>query len=89
MVEDTEVFAMDFSAASPDDFWAATCGWVYRTEDGGEKWTRFREGLLDRRAHAVRMDPRDATRVLVGTTGGIFESRDRGKSLGGSRRTSS
>ncbi len=81
MVEDTEVFAMDFSAASPDEFWAATCGWVYRTEDGGEKWTRFREGLLDRRAHAVRVDPRDASRVLVGTTGGIFESRDRGKSF--------
>ena len=81
MVEDTEVFAMDFSAASPDEFWAATCGWVYRTADGGASWTRYREGLLDRRAHAVRMDPRDAARILAGTTGGIFESRDRGKTF--------
>ena len=81
MVEDTEVFAMDFSADSPGEFWAATCGWVYRTTDGGTSWTRFREGLLDRRAHAVRMDPRDAARILVGTTGGVFESRDRGKSF--------
>ncbi len=81
MVEDTEVFAMDFSAASPDEFWAATCGWVYRTTDGGTRWTRFKEGLLDRRTHVVRMDPRDPSRVLAGTTGGIFESRDRGKSF--------
>lgn len=81
MVEDTEVFAMDFSAASPDEFWAATCGWVYRTADGGTNWTRYKDGLLDRRAHAVRMDPRDADRVLAGTTGGIFESRDRGRSF--------
>ena len=81
MVEDTEVFGMDFSAASPDEFWAATCGWVYRTADGGTSWTRYRDGLLDRRTHVVRMDPRDAARVLAGTTGGIFESRDRGKSF--------
>jgi photosystem II stability/assembly factor-like uncharacterized protein len=81
MVEDTEVFAMDFSAAAPDEFWAATCGWVYRTVDGGTSWTRYRDGLLDRRAHAVRIDPLDPARVLVGTTGGVFESRDRGKSF--------
>lgn len=81
MVEDTEVFAMDFSAASPDEFWAATCGWVYRTADGGTSWTRYKDGLLDRRAHAVRMDPRDPARILAGTTGGVFESRDRGKSF--------
>jgi photosystem II stability/assembly factor-like uncharacterized protein len=81
MVEDTEVFAMDFLAASPDEIWAATCGWVYRTADGGANWTRYKEGLLDRRAHAVRMDPLDPSRILAGTTGGIFESRDRGRTF--------
>jgi photosystem II stability/assembly factor-like uncharacterized protein len=81
MVEDTEVFAMDFSAEAPDEFWAATCGWVYRTTDGGAKWTRYREGLLDRRTQAVRVDPRNPSRILAGTTGGVFESRDRGKSF--------
>jgi photosystem II stability/assembly factor-like uncharacterized protein len=81
MVEDTEVFAMDFPAASPDTFWAATCGWTYRTTDGGASWTRFKEGLLDRRTQAVRVDPRDPARVLAGTTGGVFESRDGGKNF--------
>ncbi|HTS03238.1 MAG TPA: hypothetical protein VMN04_11985 [Thermoanaerobaculia bacterium] len=81
MVEDTEVFAMEFSPASPDEFWAATCGWVYRTADGGANWTRYRDGLLDRRVQAVRLDPRDSSRVLAGTTGGLFESRDRGKTF--------
>ncbi len=81
MVEDTEVFALDFSADDPGDFWAATCGWVYRTTDDGANWTRYREGLSDRRTQAVRVDPRDPNRILAGTTGGLFESRDRGKSF--------
>src|SRR5512140_738264 len=81
MVEDTEVFAIDFSPEDPNDFWAATCGWVYRTTDGAANWTRFREGLADRRSQAVRVDPRDPNRILVGTTGGLFESRDRGKTF--------
>ena len=81
MIEDTEVFALDFSPASPDDTWAATCGWVYRTTNGGESWTRYKEGLLDRRTHAVRVDPKEPSRVLAGTTGGLFESRDAGRSF--------
>jgi photosystem II stability/assembly factor-like uncharacterized protein len=81
MVEDTEVFAIDFSQDDPNDFWAATCGWVYRTTDGAANWMRYREGLVDRRSQAVRMDPRDPNRILVGTTGGLFETRDRGKTF--------
>src|ERR1035441_10122511 len=76
MVEDTEVFGIDFSTGDPNDFWAATCGWVYRRTDGGASWTRYREGLTDRRTQAVRVDPRDPNRILAGTTGGLFESRD-------------
>jgi len=81
MVEDTEVFDLEFAPGAPDEFWAATCGWVYRTTDGGASWVRYREGLSDRRTHVVRIDPRDPDRVLAGTTGGLFESRDRGKSF--------
>jgi photosystem II stability/assembly factor-like uncharacterized protein len=81
MVEDTQVFALDFSTDDPGDVWAATCGWVYRTTDDGASWTRYREGLSDRRTQAVRVDPRDPNRILAGTTGGLFESRDRGKSF--------
>ncbi|HMA28232.1 MAG TPA: hypothetical protein VKS23_00085, partial [Thermoanaerobaculia bacterium] len=81
MVEDTEVFGIDFSRDDPNDFWAATCGWVYRTTDGGASWKRYREGLTDRRTHVVRVDPRDPNRILAGTTGGLFESRDRGKTF--------
>ncbi len=81
MVEDTQVFWIDFSPADANDAWAATCGWVYRTMDGGANWTRYREGLADRRTHVVRRDPAVAARVLAGTTGGLFESRDEGKSF--------
>ncbi len=78
MVEDTEVFDIDFSPEDPLDFWAATCGWVYRTSDAGERWVRHKEGLTDRRTHAVRRDPRLPSRILAGTTGGLFESLDSG-----------
>jgi photosystem II stability/assembly factor-like uncharacterized protein len=81
MVEDTEVFGIDFVPGNPDEFWAATCGWVYRTTDGGSSWVRHREGLSDRRTQVVRIDPRDPNRILAGTTGGLFESRDAGKSF--------
>ena len=81
MVEDTQVFDLDFAPGNPEEIWAATCGWVYRTTDGGGNWVRYREGLSDRRTHVVRIDPRDPDRILAGTTGGLFESRDRGKSF--------
>ncbi|MHB8800348.1 MAG: WD40/YVTN/BNR-like repeat-containing protein [Thermoanaerobaculia bacterium] len=81
MVEDTQVFHLDFSPTDPDDIWAATCGWVYRTTDGAATWRRYKDGLADRRTHVVVRDPRDPARVLAGTTGGLFESRDAGKSF--------
>jgi photosystem II stability/assembly factor-like uncharacterized protein len=81
MVEDTQVFHLDFSPTDPNDLWAATCGWVYRTTDGAATWKRYKEGLLDRRTHVVVRDPRDGDRVLAGTTGGLFESRDAGKAF--------
>ncbi len=81
MVEDTEVFSIDFSSSDPLDMWASTCGWVYRSTDGARSWIRFREGLIDRRAHVVRRDPASPARVLVGTTGGLFETRNLGKNF--------
>lgn len=81
MVEDTEVFGIEFAEGSADDFWAATCGWVYRTTDGGTSWVRHRDGLADRRTHVVRIDPRNPERLVAGTTGGLYESRDGGKSF--------
>lgn len=81
MVEDTQVFHLDFSPTDPGDLWAATCGWVYRTTDGAVTWKRYKDGLTDRRTHVVVRDPRKPSRVLAGTTGGLFESRDEGRTF--------
>ena len=81
MVEDTQVFHLDFSPTDPDDMWAATCGWVYRTTDGAATWKRYKDGLADRRTQVVVRDPRNPSRVLAGTTGGLFESLDEGRSF--------
>jgi photosystem II stability/assembly factor-like uncharacterized protein len=79
MVEDTQVFHLDFSPTDPDDVWAATCGWVYRTTDGATTWKRYKDGLADRRTQVVLRDPRNPSRILAGTTGGLFESLDEGR----------
>ncbi len=81
MVEDTQVFHLDFSPTDPDDMWAATCGWVYRTTDGAVTWKRYKDGLTDRRTQVVVRDPRNPSRVLAGTTGGLFESQDEGRTF--------
>jgi photosystem II stability/assembly factor-like uncharacterized protein len=54
MIEDTQVFFMDMAAGNPNDMWAGTCGWVYRTLDGD-------------RADAVAR-PRGSPRTWCGTT---------------------
>ena len=52
------------------------------SEDGGEKWRNLgapREVHADH--HDVWIDPADGKHLLVGTDGGVYESRDRGKSF--------
>lgn len=52
------------------------------SEDGGQKWRNLggpRQVHADH--HAIWIDPADGKHLLVGTDGGVYESRDRGKSF--------
>lgn len=52
---------------------------LHRTDDGGELWiTQTPSAHSDH--HAVWVDPLDNDHVITGTDGGIYESRDRGRS---------
>lgn len=78
MVLDSEVFQLRPVPGRAGELWASTCGWVYHSTDLGERWTRFQEGLPERRtpSFAVLEDGR----LLAGTIAGLYVSGDRGRS---------
>jgi photosystem II stability/assembly factor-like uncharacterized protein len=78
MVLDATVYAWDFDGGDSRDIWVSTCGWVYRTKDGGDRWTRFTTGFTNRRSHAVRRDPLRPGVVYAATVGGLHRSDDFG-----------
>ncbi|MGZ8710455.1 MAG: WD40/YVTN/BNR-like repeat-containing protein, partial [Thermoanaerobaculia bacterium] len=82
MVLDTDMFAITFNPANPDNIWVSTCGWVYSTENRGDLWTRYRDGFKNRRIHTVDIDPADETAktVYAGSVAGLYRSEDGGKS---------
>lgn len=81
MVLDTDMFAITFHPANPDNIWVSTCGWVYNTQNRGDQWTRYRDGFKNRRIHTVDVDPSDQTGMTVyaGSVAGLYRSTDNGK----------
>jgi hypothetical protein len=83
MVLDTEVFSLHPVIGRPGELWASSCGWVYRAERWGDRWSRFKGGLTERRTPSFRVLAPE--RLLAGTVGGSFLSTDGGTNF---RRTS-
>ena len=79
MVLDSEVFSLHAAVDRPGELWASTCGWVYRGDGLGDKWTRFQTGLSERRTPSFAVLPGE--RLLAGTVAGAFLSTDRGASF--------
>lgn len=77
MALDSEVFQLRPVPGQAGELWASTCGWVYRSTDLGERWTRFRDGLPERRTPAFAVLPDG--RLLAGTIAGLYVSGDRGR----------
>ncbi len=50
------------------------------SEDRGKTWRDF-DPYVHSDAHAIWIDPRDGRHLLVGTDGGVYESRDRGRTF--------
>ena len=83
MFLDSEVFALDPVPGGDGDLWASTCGWIYRGEDFGARWSRVTAGFAERRTPSLLA--LSAQRVLAGTVAGLHLSVDGGRSF---RRTS-
>jgi len=76
MVLDSEVFSLTPVAQRPGEVWATTCGWVYRSLDGGTSWERFKEGFEERRTPSFSALPDG--KLLAGTVAGVHVSTDGG-----------
>lgn len=79
MVLDTDMFAIHIDPYKPDNVWVATCGWVYNSLNGGDLWTRYRDGFDNRRIHDIKTDPNDKNTVYAGSVAGLYRSDDVGK----------
>jgi photosystem II stability/assembly factor-like uncharacterized protein len=73
------IYDIAFDPDTPATAYAATLGGVFKTVDAGAHWAVVNHGLTDRRAVAIAVDPFDADRIIVGTSGGgVFRSVDGG-----------
>src|SRR5580704_4904715 len=81
LIDDSDIFSIRVDPNNPQLIFARACSGIYRSENGGELWTKLR-GIpgTHRRTHVIAQDPRDADTVFAGTTLGLFQSPDRGRS---------
>jgi photosystem II stability/assembly factor-like uncharacterized protein len=80
----SRVIAMAIDPAYPATIYAGTKGdAVYKSYDGGQRWTAMRVGLDDATISSVVnqfvFDPADDTHIFLATTMGVFESKDAGE----------
>jgi photosystem II stability/assembly factor-like uncharacterized protein len=66
------VFYVAFSSTTGSDR-------LYRTEDGGSRFSAAQEGLPNFPVHVLRVDPNDTRRLFAGTDLGLYTSHDRGQ----------
>jgi photosystem II stability/assembly factor-like uncharacterized protein len=69
------VFSIYIDPARPSRILASACSGIYRSEDGGGAWTKFRGIPAEqRRTHIVRQHPHRPEVIYAGTTLGLLKS---------------
>jgi len=80
MAEDSHVFRFINSPRNAGRVFAATCGWVYRSEHYGDKWSILKKGLEDRRILDLTLIPLEEEKLFAATPSGLFYSKGTGTS---------
>ena len=74
---------LEFNPENPDIMYAGSGYTFFRSEDGGDTWTRVDQlhaltETLELGVRALEFDPRDPSTLYVGVRGGLFKSVDDG-----------
>lgn len=82
MLDDSDVFSIFIDPNASDRVFASACSGIYRSESAGESWTRF-GGIpgTHRRTHVIRLHPTDRQTIYAGTTLGLLQSTDGGRTF--------
>jgi photosystem II stability/assembly factor-like uncharacterized protein len=80
LIDDSDIFSIRVNPKHPELVFASACSGIYRSEDGGELWTKLR-GIpgTHRRTHIIAEDPSEPGAIFAGTTLGLFKSPDSGR----------
>ncbi len=81
MIDDSDVFSIIVSSASPSEVFASACSGIYKSINAGDLFQKI-QGIpfSARRTRVLKQDPSNPAIVYAGTTEGLWKSSDEGKS---------
>src|ERR1700674_3713213 len=81
MIDDSDVFSIIVSSASPSEIFASACSGIYKSINAGDQFQKI-QGIpfSARRTRVLKQDPGNPAIVYAGTTEGLWKSSDEGKS---------
>src|SRR6202035_4565108 len=80
MIDDSDVFSIIVSSASPSEVFASACSGIYKSSNAGDLFQKI-QGIpfSARRTRVLKQDPSNASIVYAGTTEGLWKTTDGGK----------
>ncbi len=81
MIDDSDVFSIIVSSASPSEVFASACSGIYKSINAGDLFQKI-QGIpfSARRTRVLKQDPSNPAILYAGTTEGLWKSSDEGKS---------
>jgi photosystem II stability/assembly factor-like uncharacterized protein len=80
MIDDSDIFGISIDPTNPDIVHMNACSGIYRSANGGDKWSKF-PGIpfSARRSYALLPHPTRPNVIFAGTSEGLWRSKDGGK----------
>ena len=80
LIDDSDIMSLRVDATHPSRVFLSACSGIYRSENGGDAWTKL-QGIpyAARRTHQIVQDPFHANTLYAATTEGLWVTRDAGE----------